>query len=175
VPLDRGFGVEKIVRPATPADLSQVLSRLGPGVQQVPAGALAVVDLLVTTSVERHLVVIDDPLPAGFEAIDSQLATSSGFLQQATSSAPRPSGFSTAWHRKELRDKRALFFADQLAPGLYHFRYLARATSLGDFVVPPTRVSEMYQPEVYGRTAAGRMAVVAATQPDTPRNNGATP
>jgi hypothetical protein len=38
--------------------------------------------------------------------------------------------------------------------GVYRYRYLARATTLGRFVVPPTRVEEMYQPEVFGRSAA---------------------
>jgi uncharacterized protein YfaS (alpha-2-macroglobulin family) len=76
-----------------------------------------------------------------------------------------------------LRDQRVLFFADELAPGLYHFRYLARATSLGDFVVPPTRVSEMYQPEVYGRTASQHLHVVApAREADSAlASPGATP
>jgi uncharacterized protein YfaS (alpha-2-macroglobulin family) len=43
--------------------------------------------------------------------------------------------------------------------GIYHYRYLARATTLGRFVVPPTRVEEMYQPEVFARSAAGHVEV----------------
>jgi uncharacterized protein YfaS (alpha-2-macroglobulin family) len=52
-----------------------------------------------------------------------------------------------------------LFFVDSMPAGLYRYRYLARATSLGRFVVPPTRVLEMYQPEVFGRTGASVVEV----------------
>ena len=47
-----------------------------------------------------------------------------------------------------------LFFVDQMAAGMYHYRYLARATTLGKFVVPPTKAEEMYTPETFGRTGA---------------------
>jgi uncharacterized protein YfaS (alpha-2-macroglobulin family) len=43
--------------------------------------------------------------------------------------------------------------------GIYHYRYLARATSLGRFVAPPTRAFEMYQPEVFARTGASIVEV----------------
>jgi len=47
-----------------------------------------------------------------------------------------------------------LFFVEHLAAGMYHYRYLARATTFGSFVVPPTRAEEMYTPEVFGRSGA---------------------
>jgi len=105
-------------------------------------------------------VVIDDPLPAGLEAVDASLATSSRTLDvDARGSEPSADGFRTTWSRRELRDDRVLFFADEMPPGLYRFRYLARATTLGRFVAPPTAVSEMYQPEVFARTAASELTI----------------
>ena len=44
---------------------------------------------------------------------------------------------------------------------MYRFRYLARATSPGSFVVPPSRAEEMYAPEVFGRTSASAVNVIA--------------
>ena len=44
------------------------------------------------------------------------------------------------YSQRELRDDRVLFFVDHMAAGMYHYRYLARATSLGKFVLPSTRV-----------------------------------
>jgi uncharacterized protein YfaS (alpha-2-macroglobulin family) len=44
---------------------------------------------------------------------------------------------------------------------MYRVTYLARATSIGSFVVPPTRIEAMYEPEVYGRTAASTLTVRA--------------
>ena len=38
-----------------------------------------------------------------------------------------------------MHDDRVLFFAEHLAAGMYHYRYLARATTLGKFVAPPTK------------------------------------
>ena len=62
---------------------------------------------------------------------------------------------------RELRDARVVFFIDHMAAGMYRYRYLARATTLGTFILPPTRVEEMYTPEVFGRTGADRIAVTA--------------
>jgi uncharacterized protein YfaS (alpha-2-macroglobulin family) len=130
-------------------------------------GDLVLVDLLVAAPGLRHFVVIEDPLPAGLEAVDVRLATTSAALdidsdaaQSAVDAEPAAgSGFQSAWYRRELRDDRVLFFVDEMPAGLYHYRYLARATTLGRFVVPPTRAEEMYQPEVFGRTAAHTLEV----------------
>jgi hypothetical protein len=48
-----------------------------------------------------------------------------------------------------------------MTPGIHRFRYLARATSVGTFVAPPTRVEEMYTPETFGQTAAAMMTVAS--------------
>jgi alpha-2-macroglobulin len=39
-----------------------------------------------------------------------------------------------------------------MSVGMYRYRYLARATTAGSFVVPPTKAECMYEPEVFGRT-----------------------
>jgi len=43
--------------------------------------------------------------------------------------------------------------------GVYEYTYVVRATTIGEFVVPPTRAEEMYSPEVFGRAATERMVV----------------
>jgi alpha-2-macroglobulin len=47
-----------------------------------------------------------------------------------------------------------------LPGGVYHYSYHARATTPGEFVVPPARVEEMYHPETFGRSASTRVHVV---------------
>jgi hypothetical protein len=37
---------------------------------------------------------------------------------------------------------------------------VARATTPGSFIVPPTKAEEMYQPETFGRSATDRVEVV---------------
>lgn len=160
-PLDRGFAVQKTIRAVTPSELASAVRSLGSSASSIDAKQLAVIDLLVVAPNARRFVVIDDPIPAGLAAFDSSLATSSEYLAEAESDEVASSGFSRAWSRRELRDDRALFFVDDMPSGLYHFRYLARPHTPGTYVVPPTRASEMYQPELYGRTAASTLTVTA--------------
>jgi uncharacterized protein YfaS (alpha-2-macroglobulin family) len=169
--LDRGFFVQKTLRAVTPSELESA-SKAVPSQSQaiLPAGSLVLADLVVVTPSPRNYAVIDDPLPAGLEAVDSSLETSAAWTRIPGSSADEPpypdqdemahgSAYLPSSYRRELRDDRVLFFVDHLPAGVYHYRYLARATTPGRFVVPPTRAEEMYSPEVFGRTAASTLEV----------------
>jgi uncharacterized protein YfaS (alpha-2-macroglobulin family) len=160
-PLERGFSVEKSLRRVELDQLPAALAApFEAGVaSEIGGGDLVLVELVIGAPALRHFVVLDDPLPAGLEAVDASLRTSSPGLDVSTPAAQPSDGFLETWHRRELRDDRVVFFADEMPAGLYRFRYLARATALGRFVVPSTTVSEMYQPEVYARTAASELDV----------------
>ncbi|MCL2825606.1 MAG: hypothetical protein FWD57_16560, partial [Polyangiaceae bacterium] len=179
--LDRGFTVWKSLRIVTLESLEDD-NRSAPsitnGFPSPKGGNLVRVDITVVASQPSSYVIIDDPIPAGFEIVDPSLATNvqsssrydlyddddgSGF---ANSSGRAPDSYVgmgmllTGACSKEFRDDRALFFVENMAPGMYHYGYLARATSIGSFVMPPTKVECMYQPEVYGRTGAAVISVV---------------
>ena len=51
-----------------------------------------------------------------------------------------------------MRDDRAEAFTSLLWEGSYDYSYIARATTPGTFLVPPTKAEEMYSPEVFGRS-----------------------
>jgi alpha-2-macroglobulin len=161
--LERGFSLQRSLRRVDMAALSESLEApFDPGLSPAAfaGGDLALVDVVVGAPGLRRYVVIEDPLPAGFEAVDASLATSSPALDvNADPEREGRSGFASSWHRRELRDDRVLFFVDEMPAGLYRYRYLARATALGRFVVPPTRVHEMYQPEVFARSAASSLEI----------------
>lgn len=181
-PLDEGFTVEKTIRPSTPAALPQAL-RVIPQTttQRFHAGDLVIADLVVATPSPRDYVVIDDPLPAGFEGVDAGLATSATWLDPAETppsegdpgdgsehcedceshrdAVAHGTAFQTSWYRREVRDDRVLFFVDHMPAGMYHYRYLARATTAGTFVLPPAKIEEMYTPETFGRTGADTVIV----------------
>ena len=175
--LDRGFFLQKTMRVVTPEGLADALRTMpGAGTFAEPHGGdLVLVDLLVSSPRPQDFVVIDDPLPAGLEAIDSQLTTSAATLAIGGSEGDenedetgdrddtiaRGGALLPSWYRREVRDDRVLHFVDHLAAGLYHYRYLARATTIGTFVLPPARVESMYQPEIFGRTAGASFRVVA--------------
>jgi uncharacterized protein YfaS (alpha-2-macroglobulin family) len=167
-PLDAGFFVEKSVTVVSPTAAGPTPA--APGVpREVKPGELLLVDVTVVSPAPREYVVIDDALPAGLEAIDPRLSTTADWLRGAGLDSELRQGccgseeaapsFANRYDRSEVRDDRVLFFVSELPAGLFHYRYWARATTLGRFVVPPTRVEEMYQPEVFGRTGATELIV----------------
>ena len=121
-------------------------------------GDLVRIKLRVTTTHERHYAAVVDPLPAGFEAVNTRLATSA---QEYRNERPRHSRWywKPGWTHTELRDDRVLAFADLMDPGTLELEYLARATSPGSFTAAPAHAEVMYEPEVNGRTAARQIEV----------------
>ncbi|MCS6899014.1 MAG: hypothetical protein RMJ98_04935 [Myxococcales bacterium] len=62
-----------------------------------------------------------------------------------------------AWEAYErMPQKRWL---DHLPSGVHRWSYAARASTAGTFVASPTRMEEMYAPEVFGRTAAQTIGI----------------
>ncbi len=59
----------------------------------------------------------------------------------------------------EVHADRVLLYADHMPPGEYTFHYLVRARMPGRYTLPPTKVEEMYHPEVFG-TTGGRLVVI---------------
>jgi hypothetical protein len=173
---DQGLFVKKMLRALGPEELAEATEWLPrKSAEQATAGSLVLIDLLLESAEARRQVVIDDPLPAGLAPIDTALDTASRsrraedhYAGEAHSGKARPgeltgigAAFRSAHVHREMHDDRVLTFIEDLPPGMYHFRYLARAESIGRFVVPPTRVEAMYTPEVWGSTAAGTFEVKA--------------
>jgi uncharacterized protein YfaS (alpha-2-macroglobulin family) len=60
---------------------------------------------------------------------------------------------------QNLRDDRAEAFTSLLWEGVYNYSYVARATTPGEFVVPPVKAEEMYHPETFGRGKTDRVRI----------------
>ena len=118
------------------------------------AGSLIKVTLSLNTPQERYFVVIDDPLPAGFEAVHLRFQTEA----RATAAGTLREG-GARFNHVEKHDDRVLAFADYLPPGAHRFSYLVRATGKGAFVMPPPRAEEMYAPEIFGTAPAARIRI----------------
>ncbi|MBK6516621.1 MAG: Ig-like domain-containing protein [Polyangiaceae bacterium] len=166
--IDRGFYVEHRLRKVTPDTLDEVLATVPDAtLETFQGGDLILADVLVVTPKPRRYVAIDAPLPAGFEAVDTRLATTSDRLRGVDHVAPSYDEGDVAmedaewssYYTREVRDDRVLFFVDSMAAGVYRYRYLARATAMGAFITPPTKVEEMYAPEIFGRTGAATIRV----------------
>src|SRR5262245_13050724 len=156
---DSGFHVERQYAPV-------VDGKAGVPAKTFQAGDLVRVTLTFDLPKERRFVAVTDPVPAGFEPVESWFATTAADVANETerqdgSSQPT---WQDVWKRGtfdhvERRDDRVLLFATRLSEGRHEFSYVARATTAGLFVTAPARVEEMYEPEVLGRTATQTIEV----------------
>jgi hypothetical protein len=115
-------------------------------------------------------VMLEDPLPAGFEAVDTSLRTTTSVASGPELREAQPEGaaeedawwgydYWSYWVDSQLRDEKAAVFADWLGPGTYQYTYLIRAGVPGEFTVIPATAQAMYFPEVFGRSAGGVITV----------------
>jgi hypothetical protein len=125
----------------------------GPLAGRVAAGAPVAVDLTVTSRHRARYVAVDVPLPAGLEAVQTDLG------RGRRVAAPLPGVDGTWFTRQELRRDRVVLFADELPPGTHRHTVHLRATTRGRFAFPPTRAEAMYVPELYGRSTASTLQV----------------
>jgi len=123
-------------------------------VREARLGDVIRVDLTIIAPNDLYYVVVEDPLPAGAEAIDTGLATTSLLAMDPTlSRQDSPYWWWWRWYsRSELRDEKVVLFADYLPKGTYEYSYTMRATLPGDYHVIPTLATEFYFPEVFGRS-----------------------
>lgn len=158
-PLDRGFAVQRIYEAV---DDPEDVRRDADGTWNIRAGAEVRVRLTMVADSRRTHVALVDPLPAGFEALNPFLAVT-GPLPPDEPFAGESVGRGVWWWRwyehQNLRDDRAEAFVSLLWAGTYEYSYVARATTPGVFVVPPTRAEEIYAPETFGRAGSDLVIV----------------
>ncbi len=151
--LDMGFVVQRSYEGVDdPEDVYQDED----GVWHIKAGARVRVRLQMVADNRRYHVALVDPLPAGLEIVNPALAVSGSVPHDPDGSNYRYGWWwwGTWYEHQNMRDERAEAFTSLLWDGVYNYTYVARATTPGTFVVPPTKAEEMYSPEVFGRSAS---------------------
>jgi uncharacterized protein YfaS (alpha-2-macroglobulin family) len=128
------------------------------------AGDLVRVTLSLDLTKERRFVALVDPLPAGFEPVESWFATTAATLSAEQRTTESQGAWWNWWQRGgfdhvERHDDQVRLFATRLADGHHEFSYVVRATTAGTFRTAPAHVEEMYEPEVFGRTATDTIEV----------------
>lgn len=91
---------------------------------------------------DSRYLLVEDPLPSVFEAVNSEFASQSAANGASTSEKN--------WYvsHSELRSDRAVFYFDRVwRGGSYSLTYLARCTIAGEAVAPAAKVESMYDPE----------------------------
>jgi uncharacterized protein YfaS (alpha-2-macroglobulin family) len=104
-----------------------------------------VVVVRVTTDVKddaEHLM-ISQPLPAGFEALNTRLAT------VGTAGIKQTEEWGTY---REMRDDRVDFASEWSSDGRYVHEFSMRAIASGTFARPPTTAELMYEPTTRSQT-----------------------
>ena len=130
--------------------ITRKYSKLGDDGRLSAAENLRVGDrVLVTLDVDVRrratYLAVEDPLPGVFEAINPAFKS-----QEIAAGETLGTEWVSDYH--ELREDRAVFFADLLYPGRYTLRYLARVISAGDAIAASAKIEEMYHPERFGLT-----------------------
>ena len=137
-------------------------------------GDVVRVDLFLDLGGARNFVVVDDPVPGGFEPVNRDLATASKTDDDAAQFDKQGGswwfkfndwqeygGSNWSFYHKELRHDSARFYADYLPAGHYHLSYAAQVIAPGRFNAAPAKAEEMYNPDVYGLTRAQQLNVEA--------------
>jgi uncharacterized protein YfaS (alpha-2-macroglobulin family) len=114
---------------------------------ELHSGDLVVVRLHLTGGNSRHLM-LEDPIPAGAEQIESLGSLNLNYT----------TGDWSDWSSsREFRDQRTVFFLDYF-DGDARFQYAMRVLLPGEFVVAPARAELMYEPETHANTSSTKIS-----------------
>jgi uncharacterized protein YfaS (alpha-2-macroglobulin family) len=144
---NNGLSIDRFYEKVLPSGQTEVLT-------QPALGDLIRVTLRVTLpSDDTRYLVVDDPLPSIFEAVNTDFASQAGGQTIQTSE--------NDWSisHSELRSDRAVFFMDHVyRKGAYKLSYLSRCTVGGEASVPPAKAESMYNPESFALSASQKFS-----------------
>ncbi len=154
-PADAGFTV---TRSYEAIDDQSDVSREEDGTWRIRAGARVRVRLTMVASSRRYHVALVDPMPAGFEALNPELAVTED-IPKDTDDREGSLWWRQWYEHQNMRDERVEAFTSLLQEGVYRYTYVARATTPGIFLVAPAKAEEMYAPETFGRSSSTRLII----------------
>jgi uncharacterized protein YfaS (alpha-2-macroglobulin family) len=131
---------------------SRIVYRESPFTGTAQPGDLLLVRLTAAGSRDWRYLMLEDPIPAGTEAVTRENA-----YQLET---PR------TWFwgaQRELRDDRTVFFLENFSEGRYEFSYMLRVTTSGTFGAMPARIAPMYVADVSASSPAVTLTVTLET------------
>lgn len=137
-------------------------------ISEAQVNDILTVKLTIIAPNDLYYLVVEDPLPAGCEALDTSLATTrsveeSRGLERMVDDKGLPEQYGWWWGfwptHTELRDEKVALFATQVSRGAYEYTYQVRCTTPGEFKVLPAVAYEMYEPDVFGRSAGGLFVI----------------
>ncbi|HLV36550.1 MAG TPA: MG2 domain-containing protein, partial [Spirillospora sp.] len=152
-PVNRGVIVQRqYVSPTT-----------GEAITEARVGELVQVRLTIIAPNDLHYAVIEDPIPAGTEGVNPELATSQqiGTRPGLDTSDPLSQGWGWWWFGNiEFRDEKVVLYSTYLPAGTYEYVYSIRAGLEGEYNVIPATGYQFYMPEVFGRSAGSTFTIL---------------
>jgi uncharacterized protein YfaS (alpha-2-macroglobulin family) len=121
----------------------------------IKPGDVLSIRLVAAGSPEWRYLMIEDPLPAGVEAI------------QDTTAYPMEREERWRWwwgSQVEYRDNRTVFFQESFEAGRYEFVYLVKAIASGEFRAVPAQISPMYVPDVNASSEPQTIRITVVTE-----------
>lgn len=138
--------------------------------------------ITLMTPHELNYVLVEEPLPGGFEAIDMTLSVSSKTSQLQSQQNNQNTdleayensffypayddvlslpdyGMDYFFSHQEIRDDSIVWSHEILPAGTYHIRYPVRAAISGNYYMPGAKAFEFYQPEIFGRSRSGNLII----------------
>ena len=155
-PLSAGFSISRKYFPVD--NVNDV--KIEEGVWIVKSGSRIKITISIFTQSQRYHVAMVDKLPAGFEVLNPALSNTEKIPKSQMNSSFCFRNWRNWFDHQNLRDERVEAFATYLYPGVREFSYYARATTLGFFIAPPSKIEEMYSPEFFGRYKNEKVLIV---------------
>lgn len=145
----------RITRQIRPANEAVVLAQQGlfgdDQVLSVNSGQVFEIGLEIITDHPIDHLIITDPLPGGFEAVDTQFQTTIPYYQAQ--------GDSWQLSYEQIYSDRVVAYGDHLEAGVYHLHYLVRSVTPGTFLWPGAEAHLQYAPEEFGRAISTTLEV----------------
>ncbi|HEV2262409.1 MAG TPA: Ig-like domain-containing protein [Candidatus Rubrimentiphilum sp.] len=139
----------RVIRTVHPANQQSILATMDIGALQnpfsFPAGNVYDVGLEIAVDHPVDGVIISDPLPAGFEPLDTSFQTTAAYYQ--------PLAQSWQIDYQQIYSDHISAYAQHLDPGVYTLHYLVRSVTPGQYLWPGATASLLDAPEQFGRTA----------------------
>lgn len=131
---------------------------------ELKRGDIVRIDLYLIAPSDRNYVVINDPVPGGFEPINQNFSTSSTLATAKVDNKPGEGSYYhqvkdwveflsifTGFYHEEIRHDVVRYYSDFLTRGNYHLSYTAQVIADGKFTAKPAFAEEMYNPDIYTR------------------------
>ncbi len=116
----------------------------------IKQGDALIVDLSIEGAGGIKNIVLEDLLPAGFEIENPRLKNSQHLDID-------PADLIDPVHL-DIRDDRLVLFLD-VDKDTVHYRYIVRAVTKGDFILPAVKAEAMYDPSIVSVSGQGRVEV----------------